>query len=61
MATPPVPLAKPLRQQLFPVPVTEAPETRDRNVVLLRRSLVAPEPEAEPEPELQPRVIYSGV
>jgi serine/threonine protein kinase len=55
MATPPVPQAKPLRQQLFPVSATEAPETRDRNVVLLRRTLDAPEPEPEP------RVIYSGI
>jgi len=58
MATPPAPQAKPLREGLFPAPGAQAPETRDRNVVLLRRSLFEPEHQ-EPEPE--PRAIYSGI
>jgi serine/threonine protein kinase len=58
MATPPAAPAKPLRQQLFPVPVAQAPETRDRNVVLLRRASVTPDPEPQVD---APKAIYSGV
>jgi serine/threonine protein kinase len=60
MATPPVAQARPLRPPLFPVPVDQAPETRDRNVVLLRRA-TASRPLLDPESELEPKVIYSGV
>jgi serine/threonine protein kinase len=62
-ATPPAAQAKPLRQQLFPAPLAQAPETRDRNVVLLRRATVVPTGES-PEPdqsEPAPKAIYSGI
>lgn len=62
MATPPAPQAKPLRQQLFPAPVAQAPETRDRNVVVMRRLAVEPEPvEPAPAPAPAPKAIYSGI
>jgi hypothetical protein len=62
MATPPAPQAKPLRQQLFPVPAAQAPETRDRNVVVMRRLAVEPEPvEPAPAPAPAPKAIYSGI
>jgi serine/threonine protein kinase len=55
MATPPAPQAKPLRQALFPNQAAPAPETRDRNVVLLRPAAV------EPEPEPEPKITYTGI
>jgi serine/threonine protein kinase len=53
MATPPVAPARPQRPQLYQHSASQPPVTRDRNVVLLRRAVVVPDPE--------PKVIYSGV
>jgi hypothetical protein len=53
MATPPVARSQPQRPPLYAVPVPPEPVTRDRNVVLLRRTSVTPEPE--------PKILHSGI
>lgn len=65
MATPPVVPVKAIRPALYPVPSTPNTATRDRNVVLLRRSVGVPVSDARSEPLLEvlpePKVVYSGV
>jgi hypothetical protein len=57
-ATPPAPPARTQRPPLYTFGTAPEPVTRDRNVVLLRRSVPLPEP-VTPEPE--PKAIYSGI
>jgi serine/threonine protein kinase len=61
MATPPVAPARSVRPPLYALPAAPEPVTRDRNVVLLRRTIVTPEPASAPEPEPEPKVIFSGI